>query len=32
MQKLSLKGKSFEICEPATTPHSKQYEDTSRKL
>ena len=27
LQKLSLKGKSFEIYEPATTPQIKQYED-----
>ena len=27
LQKLSLKGNSFEIYEPATTPQIKQYED-----
>ena len=27
LRKLSLKGKSFEICPPATTPQIKQYED-----
>ena len=27
LQKLSLKGKLFEIYEPVTTPQIKQYED-----
>ena len=28
LQKLFLKGKSFEVYKPATTPHIKQYENS----